>query len=143
MRDLDDTDRKILQALRANARESIKGIAAQTGLARSTVRYRLQKLEDDGIITGYHVTLRHAPEKVLGAFLFVRLKKTPAHDLIARIAGFPEVKRCYSLAGDPDLIVEVEADNAERLNALRDAIATDPISEEVRTSLILNRDFEG
>ncbi|WP_020592469.1 Lrp/AsnC family transcriptional regulator [Kiloniella laminariae] len=143
MRELDETDRAILQVLRKNARETIKGISAQTNLARSTVRHRLQKLESDSVITGYRVELKSAATSGFGAFLFVRLKRTPAIALIEEIASFPEVLRCYSLAGDPDLLIEVRAGSPEALNEVRNRISNNPVVEELRTSLILNRELEG
>ncbi|MEH6630694.1 MAG: Lrp/AsnC family transcriptional regulator [Halopseudomonas aestusnigri] len=142
MRELDDTDRLILQVLRKNARETIKGIAAQTNLARSTVRHRLQKLEDDGIITGYRVELKNASTSGFGAFLFLKLKKTPAIDLINEISSFPEVLRCYSLAGNPDLLVEVQTETPEALNEIRNRLSQNPVVSDLQTSLVLNRELD-
>lgn len=141
MRHLDDTDQKILQVLRVNGRESLKGIAAKTGLARSTIRYRLAKLEADRVITGYDVKINPGSEAGLSAFLFVRLTETPAHDVIRYLSGHPEVRGCFSLAGDPDLIVDVRVDNSEKLNALRDAIAVLPACAEIRTSIVLKQEI--
>lgn len=141
MRHLDDTDQKILQVLRADGRESLKGIAAKTGLARSTIRYRLEKLEADRVITGYEVKINPGSEAGLSAFLLVRLKHTPAHDVVKHLSGYSEVRGCFSLAGDPDMIVDVRVDNAERLNALRDAVALLPACLEVRTSIVLKQEI--
>ena len=142
MRELDQTDREILAILQRNARESLKGIAAQTGLARSTVRYRLQRMEAEGVIGGYRVELARDSDRGIAAFLFVRLKTTPALALIELLRGYREVLRCYSLAGDPDLLVELEAEGMDGVNALRDVIARREEVAEVRTSMVLNRDVE-
>ncbi|MFD2206456.1 Lrp/AsnC family transcriptional regulator [Kiloniella antarctica] len=142
MRELDETDRQIIQVLRKNARETIKGIATQTNLARSTVRHRLQKLEEDQIITGYRVELKNATTKGFGAFLFLKLKKTPAVDLIEEISSFPEVLRCYSLAGNPDLLVEVQAQSTQALNEIRNRISLNPVVADLQTSLVLNRELD-
>lgn len=142
MRDLDKIDRQILQVLRHNARETIKGIATQTNIARSTVRHRLQRLEDDQIITGYRVELKNATTRGFGAFLFLNLTHTPAKDLISEISSFPEVIRCYSLAGEPDLLVEVRAETPEVLNDVRNKLSANPVVSELKTSLILNRELE-
>ena len=56
MRDpaIDDVDRAILYALQDDARNASSGdIAERTGTSDSTVRKRIQRLEDDGIIKGY------------------------------------------------------------------------------------------
>ena len=51
---IDDVDRAILHALQDDARNTSSGdIAERTGTSDSTVRKRIQRLEDDGIIKGY------------------------------------------------------------------------------------------
>ena len=52
---LDDLDRRILHALQREARKVSSGdIAEQAGVSASTVRNRLQRLEDQIVIRGYH-----------------------------------------------------------------------------------------
>ena len=52
---LDDLDRKILHSLQQDARRtSSQDIADEAGVSASTVRNRISRLEDRGIITGYH-----------------------------------------------------------------------------------------
>lgn len=51
---LDELDRQILFALQQDAREtSSSDIAEQMSVSPSTVRKRIDRLEDEGIITGY------------------------------------------------------------------------------------------
>jgi DNA-binding Lrp family transcriptional regulator len=60
MRDgeLDSTDRSILYYLQQDARRtSSSDIAERLGLSASTVRTRINKLEDSGIIRGYHIDI--------------------------------------------------------------------------------------
>ena len=53
-RAIDDVDRAILYALQDDARNASSGdIAERTGTSDSTVRKRIQRLEDDGVIKGY------------------------------------------------------------------------------------------
>ncbi len=140
---LDDTNQAILRVLRANARESVKGIAAQTGLARSTVRNRIERMENDGIIKGYRVDLKSVGQGAVEAFLLVHLSATPAQQVIDVAASLPEVQRCYSLSGEIDLIVEVQASNIEQLNKVRDVLSGISVVTSVTTSIILNKDFDG
>lgn len=116
----------------------LKTIAAKVALARSTVRERIVKLEESGVILGYHA--RIADTDRLSALLQLKLAKTPAPRTVAAITAMPEVCRCYSLSGDVDLAVEIEARTTSQLNTTRDRIATLPDVTDVTTSLILNRD---
>lgn len=54
---MDDIDRKILKLLQENARTSQKTIAEKTYLSSPAVSARIEKLEKDGIISGYHAAL--------------------------------------------------------------------------------------
>ena len=57
---MDDLDRKILSLLAKNARMPVKEIAEQVALTSPAVSSRIHKLETDGIISGYTVTLINA-----------------------------------------------------------------------------------
>lgn len=140
MRPLDDKDRQILELLRADARLALKSLAAKVGLARSTLRDRLSRLEAEGIIRGYHADIADGGPGV-SAFLFIRLKSTPAPGLIALLRRMPEVKSCTSLTGDIDLLVELAAPTTDRVNALRDRVSSHETVADLTTSIVLNRNI--
>ena len=53
--ELDDVDRGILHVLQENARDATaNGIGDQVGVSASTVRNRIERLEAEGVIRGYH-----------------------------------------------------------------------------------------
>ena len=140
MRPLDDKDRQILEMLRADARRPLKTLAAKVGLARSTLRDRLSRLEAEGVIRGYHADIAEDAQGV-SAYLFIRLKRTPSPVLIALLRGMPEVKSCTSLTGDVDLLVEVVAATTDRVNALRDRISSHDLVADLTTSIVLDRNI--
>ena len=140
MRPLDDKDRQILELLRADARLPLKTLAARVDLARSTLRDRLSRLEAEGIIRGYHAEIVDSASNV-AAYLFIRLKITPAPDLIAFLKRMSEVRSCTSLTGDIDLLVELAAASTERVNALRDRISSHESVADLTTSIVLNRNI--
>ena len=135
---MDAIDMQIVSLLRTNARTPLKTMAAKVKLARSTVRERLVKLEESGVIVGYHARVADADR--LSALLLLKLAKTPAPKTVASITALAEVCRCYSLSGDIDLAVEIEARTTSQLNSTRDHIASLPDVIDVTTSLILKRD---
>lgn len=140
MRPLDDKDRKLLDLLRGDARLSLKALAAKVGIARSSLRERMARLEADGIIRGYHAEIA-APGPGVSAYLFIRLKRTPALDLVEVLRGMPEVRGCASLTGEIDLLVELAAPQTDRINAIRDRIAAHAAVADVTTSIVLNRNI--
>lgn len=138
-RPLDPKDRKILELLRRDARLPLKSLAAKVGLARSSLRDRLSRLESDGVIRGYHADIA-VPAGVC-AYLFVRLKRTPALDLIDALRRMPEVRACASLTGDVDLLVELAAAGTDEVNAARDRISGHEAVADLTTSIVLNRNI--
>jgi DNA-binding Lrp family transcriptional regulator len=58
MSNMDDTDKKLIALMRADARMSVATLAAKLGVARGTVTHRLRRLEDEQVIVGYTIKLR-------------------------------------------------------------------------------------
>ncbi|NJO13370.1 MAG: Lrp/AsnC family transcriptional regulator [Gammaproteobacteria bacterium] len=132
---MDEKNRRILGLLQQNARVSIKTIAAKVGLARSSVRERIARMEASGLIRAYRVELaRNGDAAAVEAFLLIRLDRTPAPQTIARIVAQPAVVRCSSVGGDLDVIVEVRTPDVDALNRLRDEMASYPHVMELTTA---------
>lgn len=65
---MDHFDQKLLALLRDNARLSITELSKAVFLSRSAVSERLRRLEEEGIITGYHAHIRPAEREGVKAF---------------------------------------------------------------------------
>ena len=59
---LTDTDQQLLSLLRENARASTAQIARRLGLSRTTVQSRIERLEREGVISGYTVRVHEEYE---------------------------------------------------------------------------------
>ena len=122
-RTMDDKDQHILRLLRADARLPLKTLAAEVGLARSSVRERIAKLEQAGVILGYRAELATSLAAGVRAILLLRLQRTPLPGTIRQILALPGTQRCYSVSGEIDLVVELAVESMQQLNAHRDTIA--------------------
>ena len=141
---MDNIDIKIIGLLRENARMPLKTLAAEVGLARSTARDRIDKLERAGIIRGYRADVAESAvgTQAIRAFLLLRLTMTPATDALKRISAMRRVRRFYSVSGDIDLIVEIDAATMLELNEVRDTIARLPQVADVTTAPVLKVERE-
>lgn len=141
---MDEIDRRILGLLREDARAPLKTIAAEVGLARSSVRQRIDKLEREGAILGYRAELSReaAGGEGIRAFLLLRLTRTPATEALAKIRAMHAVRRFYSVTGDLDLVVEVQAASMPEVNRTRDAIASLGQVADVTTAPVLKVEKE-
>lgn len=142
MRELDAKDRDILAILSKEARIPLKTLAGRIGLSRSATSERVLNLEKSGIIRGYRADIGQVATDVICASLLVSLKRTPALTLLDKLARYAEVRRVSSVSGQLDLIVEVEVPSIDRLNTLRDLLATHETVEDVTTAIVLRRDID-
>lgn len=108
---IDATDRKILRELQANARLTNQELSEKVGLSPSPCLRRLRRLESEGIITGYSVTLDD--EKLglaVAIFMSVKLERQIDSALVAfetEIKKHPEVVDCWLMTGDNDYLLRV------------------------------------
>ena len=114
---MDDLDRRLVALLRRDARAPLSGLAAALGVARSTVRARLERLVARGDLLGFTVTLREdaAPAPVRG-LMMLEVEGRGAERLIHRLTGWPEVAAVHTTHGRWDLVVEVGTDTLEALD---------------------------
>ncbi len=122
--DMDQKDRLLLQTLRGNARASLVSLARDIGLSRSATHDRITKLEEQGVITGYTITLAREALPDVRAFFSVQFETSAAQSaLVHQIKRLDHVEGVYCLSGDIDALVYCECDTSEQLCDLRDALA--------------------
>ena len=134
--DLDRFDRAILRTLSEEGRISAADLARRIGLSKSPTQARLKRLEQAGLITGYHARLNRA---ALGlghvAFVEVRLSDTREAALQAfnRAArAVPEIEECHMIASRFDYLLKVRTTDiqdyrrvlAEHISALPHVAST-------------------
>jgi Lrp/AsnC family leucine-responsive transcriptional regulator len=98
---IDDIDLRILTELQVNARVTLAELGRRVALSAPAVAERVQRLEDTGVITGYHAEV---DPRALGFPVTVMIRVRPAIrelDRIAKIAQeIPEIIECYRMTGD-------------------------------------------
>ncbi len=76
MKELDQTDRKILSELDKDARISYSELGKRIRVAKETVKYRIAQLEKDGVINGYYTVINFAKLGFTVYRLYIRLQNT-------------------------------------------------------------------
>jgi Lrp/AsnC family transcriptional regulator, leucine-responsive regulatory protein len=114
---VDAIDRQILDLLSSNARRPIAEIADLVGLSAAPVKRRIDRLERDGVITGYTAVINHAATgTALEAFIEIRLLGSiETQEVWNELRTLPEVVQMLTIAGDPDGLVRVRVDNVDHL----------------------------
>ena len=109
---MDKIDRTLLKILQKDSRVPLQVIAKRLGIPKSTVHYRISRLEREKVIEGYYAKLNPAR---LGydylAVVLVRAKYGPRyHQKVGlRLSKIPGVWAVYYVLGDLDFIVLIRA----------------------------------
>lgn len=108
---LDATDRKLLNFLQQDAKQTTKELSNKLGLSVTAVYERIRKLEREGIISKYVALLQK--EKVGKGFIVFCHLKLIQHtreflvEFEKEVKRLPEVLECYHVSGDYDYILKV------------------------------------
>lgn len=142
-RALDDTDRKLIALLSANARQPAALLARRLGLSRSAVQERLKRLERDRVIAGYTVTLgEDEPRAGVSAQVMMTLDPKLQDRAVEALRGLPEVKSAHTVSGQYDLVAEVAAPTSEALDAVLTRIGKLPGVARTTSSILLSTKFK-
>ena len=125
-----DKDRELIALLGENARMPVATLAKKLSLSRTTVQARLERLEREGVISGYGVRLS---ETYLSGLIRAHVLIT-----IAPKALSAEVTTLHSVSGTFDLIAIIAAPSISQLDQLIDGIGTIDGVERTLSSIILS-----
>lgn len=123
--EMDPISWKILEALQQNARMTFAELGRKVGLSTPAVAERVHRLEEAGIITGYHAAVDPA---CLGMTVRVIVRLTirggdqQVSRAVAVIRELPEVTRCHRVTGDESFVMEANVVSIRHLEALIDRL---------------------
>jgi Lrp/AsnC family leucine-responsive transcriptional regulator len=117
MRNFDKIDQKILRELQADARISNVSLAVRVGLSASACLRRVQDLERQGVISGYHARIsRKSLGRGLVAYMTVGLasQTKAAHKAFeAAISSADQVVECHNVTGSFEYLLRVEVSDLD------------------------------
>jgi Lrp/AsnC family leucine-responsive transcriptional regulator len=118
---LDPTNRQLIAALQDDARLSLAELGRRVGLTAPAVGERLGRLEQAGVIRGYHADV---DPRALGYELSVILRIRPAPRMIPKVAELaqrtPEVTECHRVTGEDCFIMRLHVRDVLHLEELID-----------------------
>lgn len=113
---LDRTDLRIIRSLNKDARKSYTDIAGEVGVSDTTVRKRMQRMLDEGIIRQFNVLLDyHKVGRIIKAFIGLKINPSRLMDVVDLLADNPDVQVLYRTTGNWDMFVEVIFKDMEEL----------------------------
>ena len=115
---MDETDYKILDMMRENARIPLSHISKEIGLSSPSIRDRIDKMENEGIILGYRPVLDHSKLGLsITAFISVRLRypNCCTDEFIDGIKEINEVVEGHYTDGEDDMLLKIVASDTGHL----------------------------
>lgn len=141
---LDETGWQILEELQQNGRISFAELGRRVGLTLPAVAERVRKMEDAGIITGFHAEVD--PARIgLPIAAFIRI--SVVGDVFARVAkavrDMPEVLECHRGTGADSFTLKVAVESVQHLERVIDELTPFGTTSTsiVLSTLVKNRNF--
>ena len=139
---LDKSDKIILKMLQEDCNISLKKIGEKTGLSSSTVHYRVNRLIEEGVITGFKACvnpLKVGKEILALSLITGRYGPDYSKKIGEKISKIPGVWATYFLLGNIDFAVMLRASSREELKDIVDSFIRIDEVERSNTYLIIDR----
>jgi Lrp/AsnC family leucine-responsive transcriptional regulator len=142
---VDAIDLTIVGILARDARTTFSDIAEQVGLSGPSTADRVRRLEERGVIRGYHAQI--SPDALgldLTAFVEVTLDAPKHRDVfLAAVANEPHIVECHHIAGDHDYLLKVRCAGTAGLESfVSDVVKAIAGVVRTRTTIVLSSAFE-
>jgi DNA-binding Lrp family transcriptional regulator len=119
---MDDTDRQIVEELRADGRMSMRSLADRIHISRASAYARVARLEREGVITGYAALIDPVRAgNALSAYVYLDIAQRSWESVRGQLLGMPEIDHVAFLSGEHDILLRVRARDAV---SLRDVVLT-------------------
>lgn len=136
---IDQIDAALLGVIQEAAREPFAKIATRISLSATSVAERLRRLEEEGIVRGYHADV--APDKVgypVTAFLLIQ-PNGPDARFAALARTRPEILECHRVTGHVSFLARAVLKDVRHLEELIDDLAQ---SSQIITLVVLSSPVE-
>lgn len=130
---MDETNQRILDILREDARTPYTDIADEVGVSEGTVRNRVERMVDEGVIETFTVEVNRG----MSALVMVDLATgVDVEEVLDRI---PDGIWFYEVTGEHDLVVSIESETSQVLNEVIESIRSVDGVIDTKTYTVLNQ----
>lgn len=134
---LDAIDRRILAELQRDGRMTNVELARHAGISAPPCLRRVRRLEEAGVIRGYHAD--PDPQKLGWEIVFFAVvgldsqKETVLEAFERLVASWPEVRECHMIRGGGDFLLKLVARDTGHENQLTQRLTGSPTVTRVQT----------
>ncbi|HSA35615.1 MAG TPA: Lrp/AsnC family transcriptional regulator [Methanomassiliicoccales archaeon] len=136
---IDHLDDKIIEILKKDSRRPFVEIANELEVSEGTIRSRVKKLFEEGIIQAFTIK---TSSKNVKALVEVKIDvNVNTSDIADQIASFEGVSEVYEVTGEEDIVAIIDVTSSPQLNEIIERIRRFDNVESTRTRLILKEHF--
>lgn len=136
---LSEKDLKLISLLKENARLSVSELARQLHVSRTAAQARLEKLENNGVITGYSLSLGNEfMEKQVKALVMIKSPPRTRLHLETQLKKIISLTALHSISGTFDLAAVLTAQSVGELDKMIDEIGQIDGVTDTMSSVILS-----
>ena len=136
---IDNLDKRILEIMKKDSRCPYVEIAEKLGVSEGTVRSRVHKMTEDGIIRGFTIKTSSKNVKPL---VEVRIDvNTDTEEIARKLSEYDGVTEVFEVTGDQDIIAIVDVESSQSLNEIIERVRRYDNVLSTRTRLILKEHF--
>jgi Lrp/AsnC family transcriptional regulator, regulator for asnA, asnC and gidA len=141
MRLIDHLDDKIIEILKKDSRRPFVEIATELNVSEGTIRSRVKKLFEEGVIQSFTIK---TSSKNIKALIEVKINvNVNTSEVAGNIAKFEGVSEIFEVTGEEDIVAIIDVTSSPQLNEIIERIRRFDNVQSTRTRLILKEHFGG
>ncbi|MFE6074784.1 Lrp/AsnC family transcriptional regulator [Paenibacillus sp. NPDC057886] len=118
---IDEIDQQIMRLLQHHARMPIVQISKEVSMSQPSVKERILKLEENGVISGYS-TIYDLAKLNRGTTTFILLKTEHCEEFVRFCEQAVEVTDLYRISGEYNYLIKVQTATIEELAEFQDSL---------------------
>jgi len=138
---IDHLDERIIEILKKDSRRPFVEIADELNVSEGTIRSRVRKLFDEGVIQSFTIK---TSSKNVKAIIEVKIDvNVNTAEVAQSIAKFDGVSEVFEVTGEEDIVAIIDVTSSPQLNEIIERIRRFDNVQSTRTRLILKEHFGG
>jgi len=134
--ELDELDRKIIALMRLDARRSYQSIGKELGISEGTVRRRVKRLVEAGVIKRFTIEVER-PQQVHAISMISVDPSVPTPVVAEKLVRLEGVEKVYEITGQYDAFAVILLNSMTELNRCIEEIRKTEGVRDTNTAIVL------